>query len=98
MMQNIEFRFPILFMLPPTTDFLKGVFFWDMAATWDDNFQPFTTGGTGFVRFKDLQGAYGAGLRVGLGYFIMRLDFAQRTDLRGNIGKTRSFFSVGGDY
>ena len=99
LMQDTEFRFPVLFWLPPTYDFLKGALFWDMAAAWEgDRFQPFTTEGSGLVRFRDLRGAYGAGLRFGMGYFILRYDVAQETDLGSNLGHARHFFSIGADY
>ncbi len=97
-LQDIELRFPVLFWLPPTYDFLKGAIFWDMAGAWEKAFQPFTTRGSGFVRLRDLQGAYGAGVRLGLGYFILRFDAARRTDLVGSVGRFREFLSVGGDY
>jgi hypothetical protein len=99
LLQNTEFRFPLLFWLPPTTDFLRGALFWDMAAAWDsDQFQPFTTDGTGFVRFEDLRGAYGAGLRFGMGFLILRYDVAQQTDLQRNIENAKHFFSIGADF
>jgi len=99
LIQSLEFRFPLLFMLPPQYDFLKGALFWDMAAAWNsDNFQPFTRQGTDFVRLKDLHGAYGAGARVGLGFLVLRVDIAQQTDLVSNVGKARGFFSIGSDF
>jgi len=97
-LQSTEFRFPIFFMAHPKYDFLKGALFWDMAAAWEEGFQPFTTEGDGPFRMNDLRGAYGAGLRLGLGYFVLRLDLAQRTDLADNIGSARGFFSIGGDF
>ena len=97
-LQSTEFRFPLLFMLPPQFDFLKGAVFWDMAAAWEgDNFQPFTSQGTDFIRLKDLWGAYGAGARVGLGFLVLRVDIAQQTDLVDNIGKAKGFFAIGED-
>lgn len=99
LMQNTEFRFPLLFWLPPTYDFLRGALFWDMAAAWDgDQFQPFTKDGTGFVRFEDLRGAYGAGLRFGMGFLILRYDVAQQTDLQSNLENAKHFFSIGTDF
>jgi Tol biopolymer transport system component len=99
LIQSLEFRFPLLFMLPPQYDFLKGALFWDMAAAWDsDHFQPFTSKGTDFVRLKDLNGAYGAGVRVGLGFLVLRVDVAQQTDLVSHVGKARGFFSIGSDF
>ena len=97
-MQNTEFRFPILFMLLPTYDFLRGVVFWDMAAGWDDEFHPITVQDTRFVRLNDLRGAYGAGARLGAGYLILRIDVSQETDLRGRVGDVRGFFSIGADF
>jgi outer membrane protein assembly factor BamA len=102
LLQSTEFRFPFLFWLPPTYDFLTGAVFWDMAAAWgtsgNPSFQPFTRQGTDFVRFEDLRGAYGAGVRAGFGFLVLRFDVAQQTNLTSNIGKVRGFFSIGGDF
>jgi Tol biopolymer transport system component len=101
LLENIEFRFPVLFWLPAKYDFFKGAAFWDMAAGWNDafeTFQPFTREETGFVRLRDLRAAFGGGLRAGLGYLVLRFDIAQETDLHGRVGPTRGFFSIGGDF
>jgi hypothetical protein len=95
---NIEYRFPLL----PKFNILRGTIFWDMALAWTDKVQPFTTNDTNGFRLKDLQAAYGVGLRIPisspLGTFNLRLDIAQATDLSRNIGKRKYLFSIGNDF
>ncbi len=92
---NVEYRFPLL----PSLNLLRGAIFWDMAMAWENQVQPFTAEGTSFVRFHDLRGAYGAGLRVPIsspfGVFTLRLDLVQETDLSQHIGTPRLLFSLG---
>jgi Tol biopolymer transport system component len=103
LVQNIEYRFPLLPFLPPTADFLSAVTFVDAAAAWGievpglikENFQPFSTQG-GF-HLQDLRGAFGAGVRLNLGFLSLRYDFAWPTDLK-NIGKPVGMFSIGTDF
>jgi outer membrane protein assembly factor BamA len=96
---NIEYRFPLL----PKFNILRGNIFWDMALAWtdNDNVQPFTTEDSGF-RLKDLQAAYGVGIRIPVhgpfGSFNLRFDIAQATDLSQNIGDVRYLFSIGSDF
>ncbi|MBD3305531.1 BamA/TamA family outer membrane protein [candidate division KSB3 bacterium] len=95
---NIEYRFPLL----PKVNFLRGTIFWDMSLGWSDEVQPFTSDGTDFVRFRDLRGAYGAGIRIPLsgpfGLINVRVDVAQETDLTRNIGNHKVLFSIGHDF
>ncbi len=103
LVQNIEYRFPLLPFLPPTADFLSAVTFADAAAAWGinvpglikENFQPFSTKG-GF-HLQDLRGAFGVGARLNLGYLSLRYDFAWPTDLK-NFGKPVKMFSIGTDF
>ena len=37
-------------------------------------------------------------VRLSLGYFALKYDIAQRTDLRRKIGDSRGYFSIGLDY
>lgn len=100
LIQNLEYRFPILPFLSEQYDFLSGVTFFDAAAAWGEDipgfisptFQPFTTEG-GF-RFKDLRGAVGFGARMNLGYLSLKLDFAWPTDMR-SLGDRLTLFSIG---
>jgi Tol biopolymer transport system component len=103
LVQNIEYRFPLLPFLPPTADFLSAVTFADAAAAWGidvpglikENFQPFSTKG-GF-HLQDLRGAFGLGARLNLGFLSLRYDFAWPTDLK-NVGKPVKMFSIGTDF
>jgi len=103
LVQNIEYRFPLLPFLPPTADFLSAVTFADAAAAWGidvpglikENFQPFSTKG-GF-HLQDLRGAFGLGARLNLGFLSLRYDFAWPTDLK-NVGKPIKMFSIGTDF
>jgi Tol biopolymer transport system component len=101
--QNIEYRFPLLPFLPPTADFLSAVTFADAAAAWGidvpglikENFQPFSTKG-GF-HLQDLRGAFGVGARFNLGFLSLRYDLAWPTDLK-NVGQPVKMFSIGTDF
>lgn len=94
---NTEYRFPLLYFLGPQVDFLQGILFWDMASAWVDEFKPFSTGGRFGFHFQDLIGAYGAGVRLGMGYLVLRVDFSWETDLE-KTGKNFTFFSIGSDF
>lgn len=102
---NLEFRFPLIrvlslgWPLPLTFREIGGVLFWDMGATWDafNTFRPFADT-DGFFRLNDLKGSYGFGARVNLGYFVLRYDLAQQTDLTQSIGDSRSYFTLGAEY
>lgn len=95
---NIEYRFPLL----PKFNILRGNIFWDMALAWTDDTQPFTTQDANFIRLKDLQAAYGVGIRIPLrspfGIINLRFDIAQATDLTQNIGDVKYLFSIGSDF
>ncbi|MDZ7360662.1 MAG: DPP IV N-terminal domain-containing protein [candidate division KSB1 bacterium] len=103
LVQNLEYRFPLLPFLPPTADFLSGVAFADAAAAWGidvpglvkEKFQPFSTEG-GF-HLQDLRGAFGLGARLNLGYLSLRYDVAWPTDLK-NVSKPVKMFSIGADF
>ncbi len=105
---NIEFRFPLIeqlslgFPLPLTFRNIRGVFFLDVGGAWfrvngEEVFKPFSGDGS-FVRLEDLKAGYGFGVRVNLGFFILRYDLAQPTDFTRSLGKSRSYFSLGAEY
>jgi len=101
--QNLEYRFPLLPFLPPTADFLSAVTFADAAAAWGldvpglvkKEFQPFSTKG-GF-HLQDLRGAFGVGARLNLGYLSFGYNVAWPTDLK-NVSKPVKMFSIGTDF
>ncbi|MFN0152619.1 MAG: DPP IV N-terminal domain-containing protein [bacterium] len=100
---NIEFRYPLIDRLQlgfPPLDFrgIGGVFFFDLGSAWvGRDFRFFDEAANGKRRLGDVQGAYGFGARVNLGYFILRYDIAQRTDLHENLGKI-DFFTLSADF
>lgn len=102
-LSNFEFRYPLIDRLKlgfPPLDFrgIRGVLFFDMASAWagrDFNF--FEEAPNGKTRLDDVAAAYGFGARINLGYFILKYDVAQRTDLHENLGKI-DFFTLSADW
>ena len=118
---NAELRFPLIHFLylgfPPVA--LRGIMgslFFDVAGAWrnDEGFQPFTTRGAKWFNLRDMQAAYGFGIRTNLGFLIFRYDIAQNLDhyetryyqFDNRIyetsekveGRRRYFFSIGSDF
>ncbi len=104
-LSNIEFRFPLLRYLvlgwpvPMGFSNIRGSMFMDVGSAWDntDNWEPFDTSG-GFPRFQDLKAGYGLGMRVNLGFFLLRYDAAWQTDLMTSSHKPRHYFSMGAEF
>lgn len=97
---NAEFRYPLIDRLrlvwPLALDFrgIQGVLFTEGAAAWNEgNFRFWRDGGLDSPLL-----AYGAGARMNLGYFILRWDIAQATNLKHRVDGTRHFFTIGGDF
>jgi Tol biopolymer transport system component len=107
-MMNLEFRFPLIDLLvlgwplPISFRGIRGVFFTDIGAAWESfgEFKPFSGDATLLKLNPDefITASYGFGARINLGYFILRYDLAQRTDLTRNIGGARSYFTLGAEY
>ena len=100
---NFEFRYPLIDRLRlgfPPLDFrgIGGVFFFDLASAWRGrDFRFFGTAPNGKWKFEDVLGAYGLGARLNLGYFILRYDFAWRTDAH-ELFDTIDFFTLSADF
>jgi len=85
---NAELRFPLIDYLVmgwPLPIFLRGiggVLFFDIAGAWLNNeaFQPFTSQRAKLLRLKDAQAAYGFGIRMNIGYLVLRFDMAKTLD------------------
>jgi len=98
-LMNLELRFPLVetlrlgWPLRLGLGGIGGVLFFDMGGAWRESVRVFRHG-----RLDDLTAGYGFGLRLGLGYFALKYDLAQRTDLKSTIEATRSYFSIGVDY
>ena len=77
---------------------LRSVAFLDMGSAWenDKNFKPFGLNADGKFVAEDLVVGTGFGFRVFLGFALMRIDVAWRTDF-DEWSKPRWYFSLGGD-
>jgi Tol biopolymer transport system component len=105
---NLEFRYPLIdqisfgFPLPITLRNIRGVFFLDVGGAWyrldgREVFKPFS-GEDAVVRLVDLRAGYGFGVRVNLGFFVLRYDLAQPTDLAESTGGKINYFSLGAEF
>ncbi|UCF77673.1 MAG: PD40 domain-containing protein [Candidatus Eiseniibacteriota bacterium] len=102
---NSEFRFPfidrlgLVWPLPVGFRNIKGVLFFDIGAAWsdDESFKPFTR--VGGLRMNPAYGgaSLGTGLRTGLSFIILKVDFAWRTDF-DSVSGYRTHVSIGGEF
>jgi Tol biopolymer transport system component len=103
---NAEFRFPLVDQfrlggpLPIEYRGIRGAVFFDAGTAFDrhDSLKPFTTQGDGLFRTEDLFASYGFGVRVNLGFLLLRYDAAQRTDLNENIGQMHHTVILGSEF
>ncbi|HDY89461.1 MAG TPA: hypothetical protein ENH82_15270, partial [bacterium] len=97
--------------IPLTIGNISGVLFTDIGAAWDKYFfdeygnlthdKSFHGGGQlddGSFQLDDIKMSYGFGMRVHLGFAILRLDSAWRTDLNTNKPKPMFCVSMGPDF
>ncbi|MDP7483675.1 MAG: BamA/TamA family outer membrane protein, partial [Candidatus Marinimicrobia bacterium] len=101
---NYEFRFPFVnylalgFPLRIILGNIQGVLFIDAGAAWDDNFQFRSTDPvTGLTDFDDFVATYGAGLRLNIGYTIIRFDAAKDYTMHGS-SDWQYYISLGTDF
>lgn len=100
---NFEARFPFIralalnFPLPVTFRDIGGALFLDAGAAWTGEF---TNGGTNELaaRYGNLLGAYGAGMRANIGFGVLMLDLAQRTNFSTAFGKPRLYTTLGVEF
>ncbi|MEA2062336.1 MAG: BamA/TamA family outer membrane protein, partial [Gemmatimonadota bacterium] len=119
---NAEIRFPLIdhlvmgWPLPIYLRGIGGVLFLDLAGGWykDEGFKPFTGENSKLFKLNDAQAAYGMGLRINMGYFLLRFDMAKSLDHYATTyhyydgqyymsrelvkGRRRNFFSIGNDF
>ncbi len=102
---NSEFRFPfierlgLVWPIPIGFSNIGGVLFLDVGTAWtdDDTFRPFSRSG-GFRMSERYGGAsFGTGIRTGLYFVILKVDFAWRTDF-DEVSGYRTHFSIGGEF
>jgi Tol biopolymer transport system component len=105
LLTNIEFRFPLIqylimgWPLPFGFQNIRGVLFLDMGSAWDSDkaWKPFTSGN--FIpKLNDLKGGFGFGVRMNLGYFILRYDFAKATNFSWVSKTPVHYFSIGAEF
>jgi len=105
-------RLDMAWPLPMRLGGIRGVLFFDAGAAWGETylidgldpaaqnalrtFQPFSTRG-GF-HFQDVLGAYGFGVRMNLGFLLVRWDLARATNIQRNTGKWKGYFALGGEF
>ncbi|NNE44430.1 MAG: BamA/TamA family outer membrane protein [Gemmatimonadetes bacterium] len=96
---NMELRFPLVetlrlgWPLRLGLGGIGGVLFFDAGGAWSGDPRVFRNGA-----LDDISAGYGLGLRLGLGYFSLKYDLAQRTNHKRSLGDSRSYFSIGVDY
>ena len=99
---NFEFRFPFVnylalgFPLKIIFGNIRGVMFVDAGAAWDGEFNYSYVTNSGREEFDDLILDYGVGIRINLGYFILRLDTAWDYTMHGS-SRPQYYLSLGTD-
>ncbi len=106
---NFELRVPFVDRLttafPLSLDWpgIRGALFVDLGAGWGrqangrtTDFHPFSS--VGGFHLDDLTAAYGFGLRMNMGFLILRYDLAQPTNFQRQLGGVNQFFSIGADF
>ena len=99
--------------LPIFLSNIAGAAFMDMGIAWDRDepiklYSPTpTTDGSialfnkapnGFIRTQDLLATIGLGLRINLGFFLLRIDFAWPTDFYQTSKEMEILWSLGADF
>jgi len=105
LMANAELRYPFIERLvlggPVALSLgdLRGVLFFDIGGAWNGDLSNLRVAHVidGKEQLKDLNAAYGFGVRMWLAYFLVKLDFAWATRFSGEIGN-RVHFSLGGEF
>ncbi|MCA9751349.1 MAG: PD40 domain-containing protein [Gemmatimonadetes bacterium] len=96
---NTELRFPLVetlrlgWPLRVGLGGVGGVLFFDVGSAFYDDERMVRHGA-----LDDATAGYGLGFRLGLGYFALKYDISQRTDLKRRIGGSMNYFSIGVDF
>jgi Tol biopolymer transport system component len=106
LLTNLEFRFPLVqylilgWPLPLGFQNIRGALFMDVGSAWqnDKAWKPFSDGDFTLPKLNDLKGGVGFGVRMNLGYFILRYDYAKATDFTSTFGSPVHYFSFGAEY
>ena len=101
---NAEFRFPLIdyfalhFPLPLVFSRIQGLFFTDIGSAWNNSDFKGGVSDNGNGRLNDIKMGFGTGLRLNLGFILLRYDLAWSTDLDSIFPHTTSYFSAGADF
>ncbi len=104
-LMNFEFRFPFVeyakfrFPLPINLWQVRGAIFGDIGSAWDGKFEPFVNDKYLPIgnEYQDMIASTGYGVRIFLGYFLLKVDTAWEYDGTG-FTKPRYLLSIGGDF
>jgi outer membrane protein assembly factor BamA len=103
---NMEFRFPLIrylilgWPLPFGFQNIRGALFLDMGTAWDNDkaFKPFGEGSVGIPKLNDLVAGYGIGLRMNMGFFLLKYDLAWATDFATTQPRPVHYFTMGAEF
>ena len=108
LMTNVEFRFPLVrqlsmgFPLPIQLWNVGGAMFMDMAMAWDrtgdKSLKPFVKRNAFSYRANDIFASIGFGARINLGFFLLRMDLAWKTDFYKTEKSPAVLWSLGADF
>lgn len=104
-LSNFEFKFPLIqylitrFPLPLGFANVRGAGFLDIGGAWknDDSFKPVGRNQAGDLQLKSLIAGFGWGLRINIGFGLLRIDQVWRTDF-ADVKTPRYLFSFGTDF
>ncbi|MBN1503543.1 MAG: PD40 domain-containing protein [Candidatus Eisenbacteria bacterium] len=102
---NSEFRFPfidrlgLVWPLPIGVRNVGGVLFADVGLAWsdDETFRPFSRAGGLHIDGQYGGASFGTGIRTGISFILVKLDFAWRTDFQ-EVSGYRAHVSFGGEF
>jgi len=102
---NFEFKFPLIdylilrFPLPINFSYIRGAGFLDAGSAWevDKEYRAFKKNESGRIVTDDLILGFGYGIRIYLGFALLRIDSAWRTDLK-SFSEPIFYFSLGSDF
>lgn len=105
MLNNLEFRFPLIryflmgWPIPLGLQDIRGALFTDIGAAWfGDKFRGAIATDSGFPALKDIFLGYGIGARMNLGFFIFRFDVAWSSDLASYTHGPFYYVSLGSEF
>ena len=102
---NSEFRFPfierlgLVWPLPIGVRNVGGVLFMDVGAAWtdDESFKPISREGGVHIDERFGGASFGTGIRTGISFILIKLDFAWRTDFH-EVSGYRAHLTFGGEF